>query len=169
MADFPIPVSHPGASADILHLIESSQVHHPWVPGRGFLWRCRVTWEALTDADTAQTIVLNTLQPDDPFPQDVARGEAFAILEEVFAGGTIASMTAALGDEDPDGLVDESDVFTGASLGVIQTPAVAEYSGRIEADLSPEATFTSTVGNVTAATTGSIVFCIFYSPLRGLI
>lgn len=171
MAAFPLPVLHVGQGADMLNLIRSGQVRHPFIPGAGFLWRCPVGHADLTEADGSQTLALNTLQSSDPFPVDVIRGQAFMVLGEVFAGGTISDATAILGDAaDDNGLVaiTEGLIFTGDPLGVLQSPAAAEFSHRVEPAFSPQLIIATTGGNVVAATTGLLTVCIMYSPLRGL-
>lgn len=171
MAVFPIPVVHKGQGADMLNMIRSGQARHPFIPGAGFMWQCPVEDSDLTAAATSQAILLNSLQPDDPFPVDVIRGQAFMVLEEVFSGGVISDATAILGDAaDDNGLVEVAQglIFTGDPLGVLQSPAAAEYSHRVEPAFAPRLLITATGANVTAFDQGRLIVVIFYMPLRGL-
>ena len=178
MANFPIPVVHKGQGSDMINTIISGQARHPFIPGSGFLWQCRVTHEDLTAAATSQALALNTLQASDPFPVDVMRGHAFVVLEEVFAGGVISDATCILGDAGDDNgllLITDGLIFTGDPLGILHSAPsqgdaeAAEYECRPESAFAPQLTIAATGANVTAFTAGSLLVCIFYSPLRGLV
>ncbi len=111
----------------------------------------QVTWEDLTDADTSQTFTLLASAPPGIYV-------VWAVLDEVFAGGTIDAMTVDVGDAgNPDLLMDGVDIFTGATVpygpqsgDVGNSPATHNPAGTLQA------VFTSGTGNVTAATTGDI-------------
>jgi hypothetical protein len=171
MAAFPIPVVHVGQGADMLNIIRSGQARHPFIPGAGFLWRCPIGHADLTAAATSQTIALNTLQAADPFPVDVIRGQAFAVLDERFSGGSVSDATMILGDAgDDNGLIVITDglIFTGDPLGVLQSPSAAEFAHRVEPSFGPQAIIAATGDNVVNFAAGLVTVCIFYMPLRGL-
>lgn len=110
-----------------------------------------VTFEDLEDADTSQTF---TVLEDAPPGVYVV----WAVLAEVFAGGTIDSFVVDVGDAaNPDLLMDNVSIFTAATIAygpqvgdVGASPAIHAPAGTIQA------VFTSGTGNVSAATTGDI-------------
>lgn len=110
----------------------------------------------LTASATTQTIALLTDAPPGLYV-------VWATLDEVFAGGTIASMVIDIGDAgNPDLLADNVNVFTGATIAygplsgdVGNTIAIHNPAGTISV------VFTSGTGDVDESTTGDITFELY--------
>jgi hypothetical protein len=112
----------------------------------------------LTDGDTAQTITLGQLEP------------GFYVLERflttAFAGGAVSALVAIVGTaatpNNTDSAMVSTSVFTGATTGAwIPTIGDSGVGFVIEAQTNLVATFTSTDGNVTDTTAGSITFRVY--------
>lgn len=140
----------------------------------------RFTYVDLTDGDLSQDIAAFAC-PANTIVHDVA-----LLVETDFAGGSIASLTVALGPSggDADGLLEEASVFTGvannvllsyntqASRGVLLWDPTAGDEHPLfgydvgTADINLDAQFVSTSGNLNTATAGScIIYICISNPL----
>ena len=82
-------------------------------------------------------------------------------LATAFSGGTIASMTASIGLAGGNEIVNAANVFTGAPAAQKGTDGADPFK-LYAAGGQLQATFTSTVGNVNAATVGALVVDLTY-------
>lgn len=129
-------------------------------------WIQRVRFSNFTTAGVSQALDINATFTGNDFPPGVfICPGAYLDLVQVFAGGLIATATMILGDAgDPDALVTVSNVFTGATLGPIVTPAAAEYpDSNYESQFVPLLTLVTTTGNVNTATSGIVDIYIPYN------
>lgn len=127
-----------------------------------------VTYASLTTAGTTQNVSISTDDDGNAFPANAQIVGGAVELDTAFSGGTIATMVAGIGDAgDPDEVFDEADVFTTATAGMLASKPTT-YLPLFETAYSPVAIFTSSVGNVNAATAGQAKFLIFYrlNPAR---
>lgn len=133
------------------------------------IWRGRVIVpEHFDDADTSESLNLAALFADtNPIPPDILIGEMHISLEEVVAGGAIASAAVIIGENDvindADGYLETTNVFTGATLGWKDTPSAALRASRYRAAFTPLMQLDVTVGTIAEATTGIIDVCFRYS------
>ena len=112
----------------------------------------------LTTAGTSQAVDISATVPANAVITDV-----WCDLDTVFAGGTISAMVVQLGDAgDPNGYMADTDVFTGATLGLTYVAGAQTERGWKEAAHGLIATFTSTAGNVDTSTTGSVIVYFRY-------
>ncbi len=163
----------PGSAATALTV--AHRVRH--APGLTWLWS--VTCEVKINAGTAQIgatdlaaavtqeIDLNVAFPNNTFPTNVQRGEAYIKREVDFSGGTITAINASVGDaNDPNGLVTATNIFTGAGEGYFGSPAAAEYAMQPESAFVPTLTLDTTGDNVADVTAGRLVVVIPFRPLH---
>jgi hypothetical protein len=117
-------------------------------------------------AATSQEIDLHEAFPNNLFPANVHTRGGVLQLHAVGAGGDVSALTAALGDDaDGDALVTASNVFTGATLGLISTPAAAEYPGRAERAFIPELLLASVGDDLDAVAGLDLTVWIPWTPL----
>lgn len=111
---------------------------------------------------------LGRLGQSGDFPANVWINVAPPYIRRItaFAGGAVSACTAEVGDTgDPNGLVTATNVFTGASAGIVTTPSAAEYGARFEAAYAPTITLRTTTANVSVLTAGELEVVIPYVPM----
>jgi hypothetical protein len=137
-------------------------------PGMAVHWYRQVV--TLDDFDgaaaTSQALALNTLFPNNVFPKHVLQMPgAMVRLLEVYAGPSVTEATAVLGiTGTTNGFLTSTNIFTGADLGVKQTPAASLYGGRFQAELSPLLTLATVGANISVLTTGALEVLIPFTP-----
>lgn len=142
----------------VMHVDSSAGVLVEFVgidTGRLPVLEATVDFDDLTDADTAQTISLGQLEP------------GFYVMERylttAFAGGAISALVVIVGTasspNNTDSALVSTSVFTGATEDA-WIPCIGDSGVGfvVEAQGNLSATFTSTDGNVTDTTAGSITF-----------
>ena len=174
MPDFPINLGSPSSHVDVLDYIES---YCPYPVKWRLWWRQIIYLDAARRvftpaAATTQTLTLNTLFPNNSFPAnvDVLRGAKLRRIVDG-AGGTISALTAQFGGTftagaDPNGLLEASNIFTGAGAGYSETPAAAHFAGEYVANLNPTVLLTSTTGDLDELEEGAFEVMIPWAPLR---
>lgn len=171
MVDFPIKLGSREANADVL---EFMRTFCPWAVEFKWVWHQRVRLYGGLDftpaGATSQVLTLNTLFPNNSFPDnvDLVPGAAVKRVSNV-VGTSISNATMVMGGvfdagTDADGLTTSSSIFTGD--GYINTPAAANYARRYESDFSPTITISLTGANMTAIDEGEIELFIPWSPRR---
>jgi hypothetical protein len=117
-----------------------------------------VTHADLTDADTSQAISMTG------FPTNAIPLYGSIDIQTAFSGGSVSEVTVALGDSDPDGIVDEITCFTGITAGIQPTVAGVEaFKGSVEAAYAPVLTFTSTTDNLVNLTAGALAARLYFT------
>ncbi len=167
MSSFPIIIRPDGRSnAQVLNAQKSGRIRHPIGSGHWYTQRIAVGDGFFVGAAAlSQTVTLAVTYARRPqFPSDVLRMWTYFVLEEVFDGPAIATVTASVGDNDVDGLVTVTNVTTGASLGDKFTTGAAEYDPLPEAAFGMTVTFVSTGANLSELATGSLVVCSYFAP-----
>jgi hypothetical protein len=82
------------------------------------LYNQRVVYSDFSDADTSEALDLNATFTSNAFPANVIILAAWLQLYDEFAGPSHTAVTLQLGDAgDPNGLIDATNVWTGAGLG----------------------------------------------------
>lgn len=127
----------------------------------------------VTVADLTASAVSEAFNFTDAIPKKAMVVGSWFRLDVVFAGGGASSAVVDVGDgTDPDGYVDNEDVFTGATLGQRTTPTTApallnenglDIGG---AARTPTVKITSDV-DVDQLTTGEVTVFILYHRIPG--
>ena len=154
-----------GSNPRMIRGLKSGRILHAWAPW--LFWRQVITLADFTPAAaTSQDLNLHTLFPNNLFPANVIRGPGVLRQLAAFGGGSISAFTAALGDDDNDGIVTATNMFTGQANGYkASTVSAAEYAPRVETDYIPHVGLASTSANLSALTAGSLEAIIAYRPL----
>lgn len=156
------PVIRPGSSTANAGMLRQ-QYNTPGArPAHRYEWyRQRVTYRDFTTAGTSQALSLNVAFPQNTFPADVflTMGPVpYLDLVQTFSGGVVSAATMILGiTGTTNGYITSQNVFTGATLGVLQAPGATIAAANLyrAADL-PLLTFTTTTGNVNTCTQGIV-------------
>lgn len=136
-----------------------------------WIWRGRVLFSDFSDSDTSESLNIRTLFANtaNPLPTNIAAGEYWLDLREVFAGGTVDAADMILGRSgDDNAYVTTTDVFTGADLGVKDTPGAAEYPFRkfpTGSNLAPLLQLDTNAGNIDTLTSGVVDVCLYFRYL----
>jgi hypothetical protein len=113
-------------------------------------------------------LALGRLGQSGDFPANVWINVAPPYLRRItaFSGGAVSACTIEFGDnDDPNGLLTATNVFTGAAAGIITTSGAAQYAARFEADYAPVVIIRTTSANVSALTAGACEIVIPYVPM----
>lgn len=142
----------------------------PWVPGLGFMWRCRVLYSDFSDADTSEVLNLTTLAASRKTPKGVDLPTNIHVtyaaidLIELFDGGSISDMKAILGiDGDTNGYVEQVDIGEGETTGVRLATDGATLLRTFVPDPTPLLQLDATGGNMNAMTAGKLDALIFFT------
>lgn len=118
------------------------------------------------DADGSSSINLHTAFPDNLFPKNVVILWAGGYLQTDISGGTISSATIDFGDAGVgDGLLDGSDIFTGAANTWFDDSDEPEEDLHLETAFVPQLIVATGGGNTNTITAGKLELFILFIPL----
>lgn len=133
------------------------------------------TWSLEAPAGGSATVVrsfslgitINTLFANDAFPANVLRGEPAMRVDIAFTG--VAGVSAVFGDDNSDGGSAAANglvtITSLTSAGYFSTPGATQYAERVEAAMSPTASFLFTTDPPASLTAGKVTFFLAYYPL----
>lgn len=178
MNRFPIRLGSRSSNKDVLDFIRT---FCPWAVDWKWWYRQVIYLDPArrvftADADGSQVLTLNTLFPNNVFPENVDKREGARLkLLVPPSGGDITDVDVTLGGTfenggaDPDGLVTITAIEEGtATAGYIVTPSAARYAREYESAFSPTLTITTTGGNIADIEEGALEVLIPWSPLRSV-
>lgn len=132
----------------------------------GGWWVQRVRFSNYSAASTQQLLDLNVAFPHNTFPTGVILlAGAHVDLIQTFSGGSVSAATVRLGDSGAsNGLLTDSNVFTGATTGSIFTPSATEYRQyNNESAFVPTLRLDTTTANINTLTQGIVDVWIPYT------
>ena len=129
----------------------------------------RLISKAIGHADLTAAATSEAIAFDDDIPAKALVIGSWFDLETDFSGGSVSALVVDVGDgTDPDGYVDNEDVFTGAANGQRSTPTTAPAllnENGVDLDdaaRTPEVLITSTGDNVANLTAGALTAYIAF-------
>lgn len=145
-----------------------------YAPAMGFFWSQEIDFAenpgsvgaVALDADGSSAVNLHTAFPDNLFPKNVVVLWAGMYLQTDISGGTISAATVDFGDAGVgDGLIDGTDVFTGAANAWSDDSDEPEEDAHLETAFVPQLTIATTGGNTNTITAGKLELFIMFVPL----
>jgi hypothetical protein len=158
--------------AALIHAMDKGNVRY--APAIPFMWSQVVDFAespgnvgaVALDADGSSTVNLHTAYPDNLFPKNVVILWAGMYLQTDISGGVISAATVDFGDAGTaDGLLDGTNVFTGATNSWSDDSDEPEQDAHLETAFVPALTIATTTGNTNTITAGKLELFIMFVPL----